>query len=1069
MAVIENDVIKVTVSSSSTKNVIKVSPGVAALSSVSLSLNELNDVDTTGITNGQTIVYENGSFVAGDAGAVKTVNDTNPDVDGNVNVSLSSLPDTSISNPADNDYLKYLNNRWVNDKIDISDVTGLQSSLDGKASTSSVPQSLSDLSDVTIVGTPAPNQALIFDGASGSFKSLPSFSNRFEDEAEINKQSIVPFVERVYTVKSDGDGIFIDPDPDTPSAGKVIKRNIYHKTGFLESGAVIGDFTLIHTFADDTAYSATVSTFEGFRDGNTYGTPPFTLIQTWEEVTAAPAFTGLLNEAYGSGAEAAYSTRRLNGNYSGDCMVIRRDSDGTTQSIGFVGEEIDESAIETFCTGTTCTVATWYDQSGNGNNATQPTPANQPTIYTGGQLVKEGGRLAVDFTSNNYMQSPANVLGTVTEATQIHLGAFKSTGISNQILSAVSDGAYSANDWMAIRQQNGQNQLAITSDNINNGTATTNNALFFAGIDFSAGTVNFSVDGSNVTGSITQGSRSFTDEVDISFIDNNGSPLLKTQQIAQEIIFYPSDKSSVRTDIEGNISAYFQSAKLLDEQFGEGAEAAYSTRQLRRDQTDCMVIRRASDSTTTTIGFDANGDIDEAAIETFCTGTTCTVVTWKDQSGNGNDATVPSGSDEPTIYTGGAIVKQNGRPILQSNSLTTGFVTSATGANNSTFFGLIDTDSSVSKVGVVYNGGNPTADYLLLIEDGSTSTSFNVRSGSPNTYVNGTTSSFTRNALFDFAANGSLNSVVNFDGSTYTYEFGWNDNSGIGMPSMQEAIIYPTDKSSVRTQIESNIADYFTQNTPLLDTYSGAAAAYSLRKLNSSYTGAAIEVYAGTNGTADIGFNVFGELDTVALAAHCGNQDGTVQTWYDQSGNGNHATQGVAGSQPKIYDGTTGVVTENGKPAVEFDGSGDNFVASSVSLTQAATSTIVAKTNDSNVNYFFDGDDSTNRLLAFQNSTADGFSLFGGSILASGTKNTNQNLHFALFNGASSTYHLNGNSIASGNLGSNSADGITIGARYNVDGNELNGNMQELIFWDSDQSSNRTNIEDNINTFYSIY
>ena len=49
MAVIENDVIKVTVSSSSTRNVIRVSPGVSALSSVSLSLNELNDVDITGI------------------------------------------------------------------------------------------------------------------------------------------------------------------------------------------------------------------------------------------------------------------------------------------------------------------------------------------------------------------------------------------------------------------------------------------------------------------------------------------------------------------------------------------------------------------------------------------------------------------------------------------------------------------------------------------------------------------------------------------------------------------------------------------------------------------------------------------------------------------------------------------------------------------------------------------------------------------------------------------------------------------------------------------------------------
>ena len=329
---------------------------------------------------------------------------------------------------------------------------------------------------------------------------------------------------------------------------------------------------------------------------------------------------------------------------------------------------------------------------------------------------------------------------------------------------------------------------------------------------------------------------------------------------------------------------------LLNETYGSGAEAAYSTRRLNGNVTDCMVIRRASDSTTTTIGFDGSGNIDEAAIETFCTGTTCTVSEWTDQSGNGNDATQSDPTKQPTIYTGGAIVKKNGKAMLQSNSLTTGLVTTATGVNNSTFFGLLETNPTVPKVGAVFNGGSPSSDYLLLIEDGSTSTSFNVRSGSPTTYVNGVTASFTRDSIFDFAANGSLNSVVNFDGSSYTYEFGWSTNTGIGMPSMQEAIIYPSDKSGTdQTSIEENIGDYFTQNTPLLDTYTGAAAAYSLRKLRTAYTGDAVEVYNGSS-YADIGFNVFGELDTVALAAHCGSNDGFVSKWYDQAGS-NDATQ----------------------------------------------------------------------------------------------------------------------------------------------------------------------------------
>ena len=77
-----------------------------------------------------------------------------------------------------------------------------------------------------------------------------------------------------------------------------------------------------------------------------------------------------------------------------------------------------------------------------------------------------------------------------------------------------------------------------------------------------------------------------------------------------------------------------------------------------------MVIRRASDSTTQTIGFDANGNIDEAAINTFCSGTTCTVYQWLDQSGNGNTATAAAQANEPTIYTGGALVKDDGKAAI---------------------------------------------------------------------------------------------------------------------------------------------------------------------------------------------------------------------------------------------------------------------------------------------------------------------------------------------------------------------------------------------------------------------
>ena len=90
--------------------------------------------------------------------------------------------------------------------------TATQTALNAKADTSAVPTDLNDLSDVTIVGTPAGNQALIYDATAGAFKSLVSYTNRFEDEVETGLQMPSVYFERGYSVKSEGDGIFIDAE-----------------------------------------------------------------------------------------------------------------------------------------------------------------------------------------------------------------------------------------------------------------------------------------------------------------------------------------------------------------------------------------------------------------------------------------------------------------------------------------------------------------------------------------------------------------------------------------------------------------------------------------------------------------------------------------------------------------------------------------------------------------------------------------------------------------------------------------------------------------------------------------
>jgi len=135
-----------------------------------------------------------------------------------------------------------------------------------------------------------------------------------------------------------------------------------------------------------------------------------------------------------------------------------------------------------------------------------------------------------------------------------------------------------------------------------------------------------------------------------------------------------------------------------------------------------------------------------------------------------------------------------------------------------------------------------------------------------------------------------------------------------------------------------------------LDEYSGAAAAYSLRKLSNIYSGPALQVRresdnvevdvsfdadgvvsldsAVTNVTEETSGSSQGSTTATSLGEFVANASYTdtdnlgstdtarVQCWYDQSGNSNNATQNAAASQPKIVS-SGAVIVENGKPAVE--------------------------------------------------------------------------------------------------------------------------------------------------------
>lgn len=110
--------------------------------------------------------------------------------------------------------------------------------------------------------------------------------------------------------------------------------------------------------------------------------------------------------------------------------------------------------------------------------------------------------------------------------------------------------------------------------------------------------------------------------------------------------------------------------------------------------------------------------------------------------------------------------------------------------------------------------------------------------------------------------------------------------------------------------------------TGLLDEYGGTLVAYSLRLLNSSYSGNAVTVRrASDNATLDIGF-VDNALDTASLESFCSGTDGFVTVWYDQNGGGFDAYITTASAQPQIVSSGS-VLSSFGKASIFFDGVND--------------------------------------------------------------------------------------------------------------------------------------------------
>jgi hypothetical protein len=262
-------------------------------------------------------------------------------------------------------------------------------------------------------------------------------------------------------------------------------------------------------------------------------------------------FQGLL-DLYPNAA-AAYSLRKLRADYAGAAVRIRRSSDNAESDIGFLNNEFDSAAAQTFCGAGNGFITTWYDQSGGTDNIVNTTAANQPQVVSGGVVITQGGKATIQGDgSNDLLRRIGSGTSTINSLICVYKAA--SLGAYNTIASI---GTITGTRPLTYMLSNALGNKRIIYDeqstNSLDGTNTTNFEL--CSIFSSAGAVEMNINGSlqtltNDTKTITANKNNIQLFGDTTYGDYfNG--------VISEVIYYNSNLVADKAGIQSNINSYY--------------------------------------------------------------------------------------------------------------------------------------------------------------------------------------------------------------------------------------------------------------------------------------------------------------------------------------------------------------------------------------------------------------------------------------------------------------------------------------------------------------------------------
>ena len=233
------------------------------------------------------------------------------------------------------------------------------------------------------------------------------------------------------------------------STGFGFKYNLYRST---TSGFTPGPGNLLAANLATTTYNDPAVT-----NGTTYYYA-LTAVNSGGASSAAtgsglPVFAGMLDSVCpGSNCPQAGAwsvARQLRTAYSGNLILIRRASDGSTQAVGNDGNgNVNQSTINSFCAGTTCGVDTFYDQSGTSFNlvSVTTTVASTCIVYQSGAIQLQGGRPTCSLsgtTAQGYLATGQSAVLNTLSAEAMAVGTWSTSNPTYGTMLAISDGTHS--------------------------------------------------------------------------------------------------------------------------------------------------------------------------------------------------------------------------------------------------------------------------------------------------------------------------------------------------------------------------------------------------------------------------------------------------------------------------------------------------------------------------------------------------------------------------------------------------------------------------------------------------